>query len=417
MSLFRSNSLLRRLIDRAEDLRFYQARLFSQQQESRIEDAGPLACRLASRSVIRFRGLDTAKFLQGLLTNNVRSLANVGDGIEGNRSSSSYFPTLNVPLHSPPPIYAALLTPQGRFLYDFFLYRQPQAEQMLNRAGTGPGPSEPEEAFTLLADVDGSILDEILACLKRYKLRSKVDIENASEEFSCWQRFGGALSEKKAIQEPEAAAVGFGCGVDEPSVSSARTTDLGWQWYRDPRLECLGFRGIFPSNAIPPLVEADKEADEHHYLLWRIKKGVAEGSIEIPKGEAIPLEYNLEGLNAIAFDKGCYVGQELIARTHHRGVIRKRLLPLLFTDEGGKDICQGVSPSSEIVDSVTNKKVGIVNIALGCRGMGLLKLEEALKQPSTLVIKERTNVRVRALKPEWWPMEWTQMHERENVVA
>lgn len=53
-------------------------------------------------------------------------------------------------------------------------------------------------------------------------------------------------------------------------------------------------------------------------------------------GEAIPLEYNFVGLNAISFDKGCYVGQELIARTHHRGVIRKRLIPLQFIDSSGK---------------------------------------------------------------------------------
>lgn len=55
-----------------------------------------------------------------------------------------------------------------------------------------------------------------------------------------------------------------------------------------------------------------------------------------PTGEAIPLEYNFVGLNAISFDKGCYVGQELIARTHHRGVIRKRLVPLRFIDSNGK---------------------------------------------------------------------------------
>jgi folate-binding protein YgfZ len=87
-----------------------------------------------------------------------------------------------------------------------------------------------------------------------------------------------------------------------------------------------------------PLVEADKEADERHYLLWRIENGVAEGSTEIPKGEAIPLEYNFAGLNAISFEKGCYIGQELIARTHHRGVIRKRLIPLKFVDENDKGI-------------------------------------------------------------------------------
>ena len=105
------------------------------------------------------------------------------------------------------------------------------------------------------------------------------------------------------------------------------------------------------------MVEADKETDEQDYHFWRIEKGVAEGSYEIPKGtylflfkittsihdfgfsvsnflfcagEAVPLEYNLVGLNAISFDKGCYVGQELVARSHHRGVIRKRLAPLMF---------------------------------------------------------------------------------------
>lgn len=61
----------------------------------------------------------------------------------------------------------------------------------------------------------------------------------------------------------------------------------------------------------------------------------------------MPLEYNFVGLNAISFDKGCYVGQELIARTHHRGVIRKRLLPLAFADDAEKgkssfDLVSGV---------------------------------------------------------------------------
>lgn len=57
-------------------------------------------------------------------------------------------------------------------------------------------------------------------------------------------------------------------------------------------------------------------------------------------GEAIPLEYNLVGLKAINFDKGCYVGQELVARTHHRGVIRKRLMPLNFVHGNGEgELC------------------------------------------------------------------------------
>ncbi|KAK8944679.1 hypothetical protein KSP39_PZI007849 [Platanthera zijinensis] len=315
MALLRFPSHICRLF--LTGIRINQARFFSQQAGSRLDDAGPLACRLASRSVIRFRGPDTVKFLQGLLTCDVRPLADIGsaDGEPNSSSSStsSYFPISNAPFQSPPPRYAALLTPQGRFLYDLFLYRPPRPHQKLNWTGTTPGTHEPEEALCLLADVDGSFLDEILGCFRKYKLRSKVDIENASEELSCWQRFGGKLSESEPIQEPEASSVGWGGAMDHSSMSSAHGNGSGWQWFKDPRLECLGFRGIFPANIVPPLVEADMVADEQHYLLWRIERGVPEGSAEIPKGEAIPLEYNLHGLNAISFDKGCYVGQELVA--------------------------------------------------------------------------------------------------------
>lgn len=76
-----------------------------------------------------------------------------------------------------------------------------------------------------------------------------MDIESAAHEFSCWQRYGGNLSEKMScIEEPEAAGVGYGGAVDRSGMSASHGNDLGWQWYKDPRLDCLGFRGIFPSN-------------------------------------------------------------------------------------------------------------------------------------------------------------------------
>ncbi|CAL5441451.1 unnamed protein product [Camellia sinensis] len=81
----------------------------------------------------------------------------------------------------------------------------------------------------------------------------------------------------------EAASVGWRGVVDQSGMSASQGNSLRWEWHKDPRLDCLGFRGIFPSNTIPPLVEADKETDEKNYLLWRLEKGVAEGSTEIPK--------------------------------------------------------------------------------------------------------------------------------------
>jgi len=252
----------------------------------------------------------------------------------------------------------------------------------------------------------------------RYRLRSKVEIDNVSENFACWQRFGRNLVHTEpSTQEPEAQSIGWGQGVDHAGESAAQANGHGWQWLKDPRLDYLGYRGIFPADTIPPLVESDKEADERHYQLWRIENGIAEGSTEIPKGEAIPLEYNLAGLNAISFDKGCYIGQELIARTHHRGVIRKRLMPMKFVDEKGQELEQAVAPDSEVVDEASGKKIGTVNTALGSRGMGLLRLDEALKQGSSLRISDNKNVRVQAFKPDWWPAEWTQMVDQQSAVA
>ncbi|KAK4797234.1 hypothetical protein SAY86_029560 [Trapa natans] len=377
-----------------------------------LSDIGSMASRLRSRSVIRFSGPDTLKFLQGLVTNDVRRL---GEPV-GNAERISNVPTPNMSFATVPPMYAALLTPQGRFLYDFFLYRPSRSEERVDPTGSAPG-SDPNGEFELFADVDSQALDDILRTLKRYRLRSKVTIENVAEDFSCWQRYGNNLSSKCASgEDPEGVAIGWGSGTDLAATSSSQGNEHGWQWFRDPRLEILGYRGIFPSTTEAPLVGADKETHEDNYLLWRLEKGVAEGSTEIPKGEAIPLEYNLEGLNAISFDKGCYVGQELVARTHHRGVIRKRVLPLKFLSSCGKVEDQRVVSGSEVLNAETGKKIGTVTTALACQGLGLLRLEEALKQPNTLTVQGQVDVKVEAIKPNWWPLEWFQENQQIAVA-
>ncbi|XP_017637820.1 putative transferase At4g12130, mitochondrial [Gossypium arboreum] len=373
-----------------------------------LQNAGPLCSHLKSRSVIRFSGPDTIKFLQGLLSNDVRRFG------EPPREENSPIPTPNVASVVVPPMYAALLTPQGRFLYDLFLYRPPRPEEKLDRTGSGPDNGS-GGSVEILADVDNSISDELLATLKKYRLRSKVDIDNVAEDFSCWQRYGRDLSGKTpTVEEPEADSVGWGGGVDSAGKSASHSSDVGWQWFKDPRLDCLGFRGIFPSGTMPPLVESDKETDEENYLMWRLEKGIAEGSTEIPKGEAIPLEYNFAGLNAISFDKGCYVGQELIARTHHRGVIRKRLLPLKFLDNNGKEVEEKVTPGSEVINTASGKKLGSVTTALGFRGMGVLRLDNAFKD--TLTIQGQEDIKVMAIRPDWWPAEWFQDQQHTAVA-
>lgn len=92
----------------------------------------------------------------------------------------------------------------------------------------------------------------------------------------------------------------------------------------DPRLPTLGRRGIVPLPPSPP----DPLA-ERRYRSLRALQGVAEGSVEMPPGLALALEYNLDGLNGVCFNKGCYLGQEMTARSHFVLVMRKRAAPVL----------------------------------------------------------------------------------------
>lgn len=130
-------------------------------QKSDLEKVGPVSSHLKSRSVIRFRGPDTVKFLHGLLTNDVRRF---GEATGGEKTSTLVAP--NLAAVSVPPMYAAMLTPQGRFLYDLFLYRPPRPEEKLDRTGSGPG-SDRDEPFEVFADVDASVSDELLDTFKK----------------------------------------------------------------------------------------------------------------------------------------------------------------------------------------------------------------------------------------------------------
>ena len=127
-----------------------------------LETAGPIASKLDSRSVVRFRGPDTVKFLQGLLTNDVRKFSE--PMVENERTST--LPTPNLPTVSASPMYAAFLTPQGKFLYDLFLYKPPKPDAKLDKSGSGPG-SDPDHSFELFADVDATVLDELLETFKK----------------------------------------------------------------------------------------------------------------------------------------------------------------------------------------------------------------------------------------------------------
>ena len=164
---------------------------------------------------------------------------------------------------------AALLTPQGKLLHDFLLFG---------------------EEHSFLIDCDADQGDALMKKLSLYKLRADVMIEKTElAVHALWQEDG------------------FPC----PPAAS---------FVEDPRHEGLGLRAVRADYhaTLPEKPLADWHAN-------RIRLGIAQGSEEMPPGTVFPLEYGFGVMQAIDFQKGCFVGQEVTSRTHRKGALRKKL--------------------------------------------------------------------------------------------
>ncbi|CAF9915922.1 MAG: ccr4 associated factor [Alectoria fallacina] len=187
--------------------------------------------------------------------------------------------------------YSAFLNASGRVLHDVYIYPDAKAEK------EEPG---------FLIEVDSNEVEALARHLKRYKLRAKVGIRVIDEgELSVWATWGK--------QSP--------CGFD------SRTGCL------DQRAPDMGRRVIVPGDR--KLEASGTQVGSGSYDIRRMMMGVAEGQGEILKESALPQESNIDYMGGINFRKGCYVGQELTIRTHHTGVVRKRILPVqIYPAEG-----------------------------------------------------------------------------------
>lgn len=203
--------------------------------------------RLSNRGVIRLSGGDCRTFLQGLVTNDIARLS-------AGRA-----------------LYAALLTPQGKFLFDFLLY---------------------QDGETILLDGERSVLPELAKRLTLYKLRADVSIapEPELEVVAAWPR--------------------------APAVAAAVAA-------HDPRHAELGDRLIGDAACFAALPSIGDEAD---YDAHRLALGIPDGIRDLIPNKTILLEAGFDALDGVSFDKGCFVGQELTARTKYRGLVKRRLL-------------------------------------------------------------------------------------------
>ena len=120
-------------------------------------------------------------------------------------------------------------------------------------------------------------------------------------------------------------------------------------------------------------------------------------------GSAIPLEYNIDWLHGVSYDKGCYVGQELVARVHFGGLVRKRLYPIVFEQSMGQDDLH----DAPIVIDGKESSIGTLRGGQGVHGIAHLRISDVEASfKKGLKLRARVNgsdVGLKATIPEWWP--------------
>lgn len=235
--------------------------------------------------MIVIEGADRVAFLQGLVSNDV---SGAGPGRA---------------------VWAALLTPQGKWMADFFILA---------------------DGERLLLDVEREQAAMLVAQLGRFRLRSKVTLREAGEEFAVHVAWGG---------RPEGG---------EGLVVAA-----------DPRLAEAGWRMVGTGAVGANATAADWNAH-------RLALGLPDGSADMEAGKSILLEAGFDELNGVSWSKGCYMGQELTARTKYRGLIKRRLVPVSI---------EGEAPAAGTAVLRDGVEVGVMRSSGDGRGLATLRLD------------------------------------------
>lgn len=265
----------------------------------------PVILPLAHRGILSITGDDRKSFLQGLISNDTSRLT-------AGRA-----------------LYASLLTAQGKYLHDFFLV---------------------EHGDAILLDGEVERLDDLKRRLSLYRLRAKVAIENVSAAYDVLAYFG------------DNAESAFDLDGERGSQTSRGATIA----YVDPRLSMLGLRLIAAKSDTPHLVSAQMAGSMEDYERLRISLGVPDGSRDMVVEKSILLENGFDELHGVDWKKGCYIGQELTARTKYRGLIKKRLMPVSI---------EGPTPATGSLIHIGDEEVGEMRSGIPGLGLAVLRLE------------------------------------------
>lgn len=240
-----------------------------------------------------------------------------------------------------------------------------------------PAPSDQAPAFLL--ECDSGVLGALQSHLALYRIRREVTVE-LHPELRVW----AVLPD--VPEEASGAAV-----LWEQAQGAAILT-------RDPRTARMGWR-LLAQDEGPALVPGGRLGDVRDYHRHRYRHGIPEGVRDLPPGVALPLESNLAFMNGVSFTKGCYIGQELTARTHHMGVVRKRLFPVQLT---GLLPAHSLAPGAAVFTE-SGQAAGKYRAGLGDVGLALLRSEQA-RGPLHVRTPEGGRVTLTTFVPDWWPM-------------
>ena len=280
---------------------------------------------LPDRGIVRVAGEDAEKLLQGVVTNDMDLLADR------------------------PAIHAALLTPQGKILFEFFVVKAGEGNYLLE---TG-------------ADQAAGLAKR----LAMYKLRAKAMIEDATAEYRVLALWG-----------------------DAPAILGETTGTVS---FPDPRLPALGMRMLAEARFATDIASAtngmDTAPDEYH--AHRIALGVPEAGKDYALGDTFPHEADMDQLGGVSFSKGCFVGQEVVSRMQHRAHVRKRVMSI---DVVGAGILQ--SGSEVLAGAAAIGKVGSV---AGRQALALLRLDRAAEAKAKDDPLTADSVAIALRKPDW----------------
>lgn len=289
---------------------------------------------LPDRGVIRVTGMEAREWLHNIVTCDIAGLA---DGASR---------------------FGALLTPQGKILFDFIATS--------GIVAVYPGRESPG----IHLETDRSLVPDFVKRLNLYRLRAKVSIEDLSSIEPARERMGLAVALPGDTVRQKGALV-----------------------YPDPRHPGLGLRGIMPEHD----AEAVSDGEEADFHALRIPLGIPQGGRDFAYGDAFPHETLMDLLGGVDFKKGCYVGQEVVSRMQHRGTARTRIVPVRF---------DGMEPAPGTEIRAGGKGLGTMGSSAGGQGLAMLRLDrvEEVMAAGLPIMAGETPLALE--KPGWWTAFW-----------